>query len=128
MRKKEEKMVREMMIDQAVAMVDEILAWQEEHPEAELIDMEEALQKIRHKLTVVWLNLIVKKEAEETGGEAVKCQQCGKRMERKGAKGRQISSLVGELEYKREYYYCRACGEGFFPPRSAVTNTKRSLE
>jgi hypothetical protein len=128
MTKEEEKMVREMMIDQAVAMVDEILAWQEEHPEAELIDMEEAMQKIRHKLTAVWLNIIVNKEAEETGGEAVKCHHCGRRMERKGAKRRQISSMVGELEYKREYYYCRACREGFFPPGSAVTNTERSLE
>jgi hypothetical protein len=41
-------------------------------------------------------------------------------MKTKGKRRRRIVTEAGEIELERLYYHCAACGQGFFPPGSAV--------
>jgi len=48
------------------------------------------------------------------------CPQCGQKMKTKGKRRRRIVTEAGEIEIERLYYHCAACGQGFFPPGSAL--------
>jgi hypothetical protein len=37
-------------------------------------------------------------------------------MKNKGKRRRRIVTEAGEIELKRTYYHCAACGVGLFPP------------
>src|SRR5579859_4966708 len=49
-------------------------------------------------------------------GEEVVCERCGKRMQHKGKRQRDIVTSAGETRIEREYYYCAHCKVGRFPP------------
>ncbi len=55
------------------------------------------------------------------------CAQCGKEMRYKDKQTRQITSLVGELEVERSYYYCPRCRSGVFPPGPATSGVGQTL-
>jgi len=44
------------------------------------------------------------------------CEQCGRRMQRKGKRGRAVVTSAGETRLERDYYYCAHCKVGRFPP------------
>ena len=48
------------------------------------------------------------------------CPTCGQKMKTKGKRRRRIVTEAGEIEVERLYYHCGACGQGFFPPGSAL--------
>lgn len=48
------------------------------------------------------------------------CPACGRKMKTKGKRRRRIVTEAGEIEVERLYYHCGACGQGLFPPRSAM--------
>jgi NADH pyrophosphatase NudC (nudix superfamily) len=48
------------------------------------------------------------------------CPQCGQKMKNKGKRHRRVVTEAGEIEVERTYYHCAACGQGVFPPGSAV--------
>ena len=48
------------------------------------------------------------------------CPTCGQKMKTKGKRRRRIVTEAGEIEVERLYYHCAACGQGFFPPGSAL--------
>jgi hypothetical protein len=48
------------------------------------------------------------------------CPACGQKMKTKGKRRRRIVTEAGEVEVERLYYHCAACGQGFFPPGSAL--------
>jgi hypothetical protein len=43
------------------------------------------------------------------------CPTCGGRLQAKGKRAKWVQTQAGEVQVKREYYYCEACGTGFFP-------------
>jgi DNA-directed RNA polymerase subunit RPC12/RpoP len=45
------------------------------------------------------------------------CPQCGTRMQRRGERGRRITTEAGTSELERTYYECAACGHHFFSSR-----------
>ena len=44
-----------------------------------------------------------------------KCPECGGRLQAKGKRSKWIQTQAGEVQVERDYYYCAACGTGFFP-------------
>jgi hypothetical protein len=48
--------------------------------------------------------------------EAPVCEGCGRRMQRRGMRYRQVISEVGEMRLARVYYVCPGCGSSLFPP------------
>lgn len=55
-------------------------------------------------------------QAAQGQQETVVCARCGKRMQNKGPKTRQIVTRTGTSTVTRTYYYCRHCQQGRFPP------------
>lgn len=107
---------RARLIEKATEAVDRILAWEREHPEARLRDMEAELERIRHEVSQIWLrDLVAERERRLTAGE-VACPGCGKGVQAKGGKTKRVETLVGEVHDERQYYYCPHCKRGFFPP------------
>jgi len=43
------------------------------------------------------------------------CPQCGGSLRRKGQRAKWVHTQAGEAQVSRDYYYCEACGTGFFP-------------
>lgn len=46
----------------------------------------------------------------------VHCEGCGGKLRYKGKRQKWVATQAGEVQVKRDYYYCGACGRGFFPP------------
>jgi hypothetical protein len=55
-------------------------------------------------------------EQAEAPGEAVVCEQCGRRMHPKGKRVRDAVTSAGETRIERGYYSCAHCKAGRFPP------------
>ena len=107
---------RARLIEKATEAVDRILAWEAEHPEARLRDMEAELERVRHEVSQIWLgDLVAERERRVTAG-SITCPACGERMQSKGAKVKRVETLVGAVHDERQYYYCPRCQRGLFPP------------
>ena len=44
------------------------------------------------------------------------CPECGGKLHNKGKRRKNIVTVRGEAEVERNYYQCRQCGTGYFPP------------
>ena len=55
------------------------------------------------------------------------CPACGQKMKTKGKRRRRVVTEAGEIEVERLYYHCGACGQGFFPPGSALGPDREPL-
>lgn len=55
------------------------------------------------------------------------CPACGQKMKTKGKRRRRIVTEAGEIEVERLYYHCGACGQGLFPPGSALGSDGQQL-
>lgn len=116
------------MVAYAEEMINQMLTWEGEHPEADLDDMESELLRMRHQMSEKWLQEIVQQRAESSRGGDVRCEHCGQVMRLKGEKAKRWQTLVGELSVERRYYYCPGCETGIFPPGSTDETTVRQLE
>ncbi len=54
-------------------------------------------------------------QARPSEGAIERCPQCGGRLHSKGQRGKWLQTQAGEVHMSRDYYYCEACGTGFFP-------------
>jgi hypothetical protein len=55
-------------------------------------------------------------DSQEQKVERPGCQECGARLKLKDYRTRRVETEAGEVEVRRAYYYCQACGRGVFPP------------
>lgn len=44
------------------------------------------------------------------------CETCGGKLRYKGKKLKRVVTLRGEVTVERDYYQCKICGSGYFPP------------
>lgn len=44
------------------------------------------------------------------------CPLCGEKLNNKGKQYKRVVSKRGEVRLERNYYECRACRKGYFPP------------
>lgn len=108
------------LMEQAEEEIEKLLDWMSETEAPDLSSIEEIVLKLRKR--------IGERMAEEVIGnqETVRlvpgpcCSECKKEMHYKGMKGKELTSLVGEVELKRGYYYCDHCRSGLFPPRQTT--------
>lgn len=98
-------------------IIDEYLAWEASHPEADLKEIEEIALKLRKGLGQELAQIAVEEQGERTPVPGPKCAKCGKEMRYKGEKRIQVESRAGALQVERGYYYCPRCKESIFPPR-----------
>lgn len=105
------------LMARAEAEVEGLLAWMEEEESPNLAQIEEVVLCIRKRIGEEMTQAVVENQARVHPVQAPRCPQCDKGMAYKGKKGKEISSLIGEVKLKRAYYYCDQCQTGLFPPR-----------
>ena len=114
MESKEEKRAR--LLAKAEQAIDEYLEWEEQHPEPDLMQIEEIALRLRKEFGQEIAQLAIENQATGTPAPGPKCAKCGKEMRYKGKKKSQVESRAGRLRVERGYYYCPECKERLFPP------------
>jgi uncharacterized protein with PIN domain len=110
-----EETVRNEFGEAAQAMHQRLRAWRRAHAEASFDEIAEQVSQERKVL----LGKLLAELASDTEVTALDplCPSCGGAVEHKGQKKRQVLHREGEVQVARDYYYCPACRQGFFPSR-----------
>ena len=112
--------IKAEMMKQFEQEIDKLLEWREGSAPPNLSQIEEAILKTRKGISQAMIAGMLSGEEQQGPVEAPECPKCHIRMENKGQRDKVIETRLGTLRMRREYYACPACGEGFFPPGSAV--------
>jgi uncharacterized protein with PIN domain len=99
----------------AVEMHRRMREWRRAHGEATFDEIAERVSQERRALMG---NLLEELATEAEIGLLDRiCPLCDGVVQNKGQKKRQILHREGETKLERDYYYCPACKQGFFPSR-----------
>lgn len=101
--------IMEVVKERVNAMLDYV----EQHPKASLAEWEGKVSELGRGCFGVVLEVAIegRRQVEEEG---LRCQ-CGGQLRYKGEQRRKQETLVGEVRWRRGYYYCQACGQGRYP-------------
>jgi len=112
----------------AKELIDELMQWSEETERPNMTQMEDEILKLRQRLSESMLETVIADQENQRPVPGPACSKCGKEMQYKGDKPRQVTSRVGEVKLERGYYYCSHCKESIFPPGSATQSGGETLE
>lgn len=112
----------------AKELIEELMEWSEETDRPNLTQIEDEILKLRQTLSESMLETVIEDQESRRPVPGPKCAQCGKEMQLKGDKSRQVTSRVGETKLVRGHYYCSHCQESVFPPGSTTTGDRKTLE
>ena len=101
--------------------LDKALDWQEKAESPNLTAFENQVLSIRNSIGLRVLREVIRDEEKEMAGER-HCPRCKKPMQRKGKRPQVIETRLGTLELEREYFYCKTCQEGIFPPIRTIAS------
>jgi hypothetical protein len=119
---------RSAFLEGSARMWDEYTAWYDAHPEATFDEMDEAVGEKGRAYLGKLVELTLRQGNLGAKAEAPRCERCGKEMEFKGYPEKGVHGLKADVGVRRAYYWCSACGLGFFPPGQAVEAASGSLE
>ncbi len=95
-----------------------MLAWQRQHRDATLVEIEAELDRLVAEMRVRVLEETLKENERDGAGGEVSCPECGTKMYQSGRRRRRLRTKgEQELVLERAYICCPRCGRGFFPPR-----------
>ena len=80
-----------------------------------LSEMEQAAGVLEERLGQATVQTLLN-EASVQLSEPVSCPDCGRRMQRRGKRSKQLVTTRGEVQLERAYYVCPNCGSQRFPP------------
>jgi uncharacterized protein with PIN domain len=126
--KKSKKEMKANFLKEAEKIFDELMAWDDATVEPNLREIETKVLELRKRLGEDLARVTVSRQEKRQPAEKQICEGCGEQMENKGLKRKGVESLVGEIELEREYYYCKKCKQGNFPPGQTVEFMGQALE
>jgi hypothetical protein len=104
------------LLAQAEAAIDELLA-QKKAPEiASLADIEHVALQVGQRMEEAITTELLEDSGQALTAQWPTCPTCGKRLLAKGKRPRRVVTEAGEAVILRDYYYCRHCQKGIFPP------------
>jgi YgiT-type zinc finger domain-containing protein len=104
------------LLAHAEANVEQFLDWLEKSPAPTLTQIEDSVLHFRQQLGREMAETAIQAQDTVTVVPGPKCPTCGKEMESKSKKGKQVTSRLGDLKLKGTHYYCPHCHTGLFPP------------
>lgn len=109
------------LMEVAEKEIEELLDWMEERTAPDLGEIEGMVLRIRKRMGEERAAEVIDSQASVRPAPGPVCAKCGQEMHYKGMKGKEISSMIGEVKLERGYYYCDRCralrAPGLFPPR-----------
>lgn len=97
-------------------IVERVLGKQRGAEEISLEDIEAAALEIGRAVQNTVTREMVEESERRERGKRPCCPTCQGEMRKKGYRKKQLITRSGEVEVKREYWYCEACQAGIFPP------------
>ena len=121
-----EELKKEMMA-QAEESIEKLMKWETNHERPTLAAIEAIVLEVGKEWERKMAQGVISRQEEVRPVPGPACAQCGREMRYKDRQPRQITSLVGELEIERSYYYCARCRSGIFPPGQATGGVGQAL-
>lgn len=107
---------RQALEAKAKEVIDEMMEWSERTDRPNLSQMEDEILNLRQQMGEEMLRTLVEEQESQQPVPGPSCVKCGKEMQYKGDKNRQVTSRLGEVVLERGYYRCSECKESIFPP------------
>ena len=104
------------LLAQAEAAIDELLAQKKAPAVASLADIEQVAREAGEKVAEAVTTALLQESGAELTAQWPTCPTCGRRLLAKGKRPRRVVTETGAAVVVREYYYCRHCRKGIFPP------------
>ena len=101
---------------EAEAIIEELLAQKKAPDIASLADIEHVALQASQRLAEVITTELLEDSGQALTAQWPTCPTCGKRLLAKGKRARRVVTEGGEAVIVRDYYYCRHCRQGIFPP------------
>jgi len=108
------------LMNQAEAVVNELLDWSDSTLEPNLTQIEVMVRKLRKRLGEQMALEVINAQEAKQPVPGPQCPTCQQEMQYKGQKEVTVESWVGDLRIERRYYHCPDCKVGLFPPRRAA--------
>ncbi len=106
--------LKEKLLKELEAEVESYLDWYDGMEDIKFRDIEQKVLGMRKRMSARLAQSLVEEESAATATMR-HCPVCGTKLQKKGEKDKVVVSLTGEVEVKRDYYYCPQCRRGFFP-------------
>ena len=111
---KQEKLKKALQ-DKIEARVEEMLKGISDDRQLSLTEIEELVLEARQEIGQVMTQAVAEVESQPLEPD-VNCPACGRKMQHKGKKPKQLTTQSGEIVIERDYCYCPDCRAGLFPP------------
>ncbi len=111
---------KERLMEMAEAEIEKLLDWMEATNAPDLASIEKVVVQMRKRMGERLSAEVIDAQEAVRLVPGPECPKCKQEMHYKGMKRKEITSLSGEIELKRGYYYCDHCRNGLFPPRQAT--------
>jgi uncharacterized protein with PIN domain len=108
--------LKAQLLAQAEAAIDELLAKKKAPAIASLADIEHVVHQAGDAIQEAMTTALLQESGAELTAQWPTCPTCGQRLLAKGKRSRRVATTTGEVVVVRDYYYCRHCRKGIFPP------------
>lgn len=117
MNKKNNPDLRAELLALTEEAIETTMVWDEAHPTRTFDEIEAFVLQARRRLGQRLAQALCEQQEGVVVAEVPRCRGCGEVMHYKGESSRQVGSLVSEVSFERQYYYCDHCESGgIFPP------------
>lgn len=108
--------LKAQLLAQAEAVIEALLKDRPAPDTATLTQIEEVVLRASHQFRQQLTTTLLTESGAGVSPSRLPCPTCGRPVPAKGKRKRRVVTRTGEVTVEREYYHCRACHAGFFPP------------
>lgn len=108
--------LKAQLLAQAEAVLETLLQQQPDPKTATLAEIEAVVLQAGQAFTQALTQTLVEQSAPVVAPAWPVCAQCGRRLQAKGRRKRRVVTRTGDVALARDYYHCRVCHTGVFPP------------
>jgi len=104
------------LLAHAEQAIDDLLAEKPAPATTTLAEIEQVVLKAEQAVAQALTAELLAESGAALNAAWLMCPTCGRRLSAKGKRKRRVATVTGEAEVAREYYHCRHCRKGIFPP------------